>query len=128
VSIELGELVYDSNKRLVERVSGLTDNGFEAEEMPAQEFGGGHLMWRCAEFGNMDELDEGLPESCPNCEAPQEAISTVQEDFPAAEARVLLTLSRVSEAIFGMETRQRISKATASLRETGRIVTYGYVH
>jgi rubrerythrin len=90
VSIEPGELVYDSNSQPVGRVSGLTDEGFEAEaiapdeseveELPGQEFGEGYLMWRCDECGEMDELDEGLPESCPNCSAPREAISAVQED------------------------------------------------
>jgi hypothetical protein len=90
VSIEPGELVYDSNRRLVGRVSGFTDDGFEAEvvdpdgseveELPGQEFGEGYLMWRCAECGEMDELDEGLPESCPSCGAPREVISVVEED------------------------------------------------
>lgn len=89
VSIEPGELLYDSDRRLVGRVSGLTDDGFEVEkitdeseveELPGQEFGEGYLMWRCAECGEMDELDGGLPESCPNCGAPREAISAVQED------------------------------------------------
>lgn len=89
-SIEPGELVYDSERRLVGRVSGLTDDGFEAEEvdptgseveeLPGQEFGEGYLMWECAECGEMGELDEGLPEACPNCNAPTEAISAVQED------------------------------------------------
>ncbi|MFO7926472.1 MAG: DUF7130 family rubredoxin-like protein [Halobacteriota archaeon] len=89
-SIEPGEVVYDSNGRPVGRVSGLTDDGFEAEamglheneaqELPGQEFGEGYLMWRCVECGEMGELDEGLPEVCPNCSAPREAISTVRED------------------------------------------------
>lgn len=90
VSIEPGELVYDSDKRPVGRVSGLTDGGFEVEaidstgseieELPGQEFGEGYLMWRCTECGEMDELDEGIPESCPNCSAPREAITVAQED------------------------------------------------
>ncbi|WP_418285071.1 DUF7130 family rubredoxin-like protein [Halorubrum sp. DTA46] len=90
VSIEPGELVYDSNSRVVGRVSGLTNDGFEAEEtaldeseveeVPGKEFGEGYLMWRCGECGEMDELDGGLPESCPNCSAPVEAISAVEED------------------------------------------------
>lgn len=90
VPIEPGELVYDSDRRVVGRVSGLTDEGFEAEamnpdeseaeELPGQEFGEGYLMWRCDECGEMDELDDGMPESCPNCGAPREAIIFVQED------------------------------------------------
>lgn len=90
VSVEPGELVYDGDRRLVGRVSGLTDDGFEAEDLdlggsevedlPGQEFGEGYLMWRCGECGEMDELDEGLPGACPNCGAPREAISAVLED------------------------------------------------
>ncbi|WP_372480906.1 hypothetical protein ACAH01_16055 (plasmid) [Halomicrobium sp. HM KBTZ05] len=89
-SIEPGEIVYDSDRRPVGRVSGFTDGGFEAEamdpdgsdveELPGQEFGEGYLMWRCAECGAMDELDGGLPGSCPDCGAPREAISVVEED------------------------------------------------
>lgn len=89
-SIEPGAVVYDSNRRPVGRVSGLTDEGFEVEEMgpdqseveelPGKEFGEGYLMWRCGECGEMGELEEGLPEACPNCSAPREAITAVEED------------------------------------------------
>ena len=89
-SIEPGELVYDSDREVVGRVSGVTDSGFEAEvvdddesaveEVPGQEFGEGYLMWRCSECGEMDELEDGLPGSCPNCDAPREAITAVEED------------------------------------------------
>ena len=89
-SIEMGEIVYDSDRRAVGRVSGLTDDGFEAEmvdhggseleELPGQEFGEGYLMWKCIECGEMDELEDGMPDSCPSCGAPQEAISAVEED------------------------------------------------
>lgn len=82
--------MYDSDGRRIGRVSGLTDDGFKAEamnpegseieELPGQEFGEGYLMWRCTECGEMGELDEELPESCPNCSAPREAITVAQED------------------------------------------------
>jgi len=90
VSIEPGELVYDGDNEVVGRVSGLSDSGFEVEavesdeseveEVPGQEFGEGYLMWRCGECGEMDELEDGLPTSCPNCNAPKEAITAVEED------------------------------------------------
>ncbi len=89
-SIEPGEVVYDSNRRPVGRVSGLTDDGFEVEsmdsneseveELPGKEFGEGYLMWRCGECGEMGELDEGMPDACPNCNAPREEIAAVEED------------------------------------------------
>lgn len=34
---------------------------------PGPEFGEGYLVWRCEECGEVGELDEGLPEECPNC-------------------------------------------------------------
>lgn len=88
-SIEPGELVYDSDNRPVGRVSGLTEGGFEAEtilqdpdmeEIPGKAFGGGYLMWRCAECGKMSEIANGLPAKCPDCGAPREAISAIEED------------------------------------------------
>lgn len=89
-SIKPGEIVYDNDGRPVGRVSSLTDDGFEAEaidsdggeveELPGQEFGRGHLMWRCIECGEMEKLDQGLPDSCPSCDAPREAITVVEED------------------------------------------------
>jgi len=89
-SIEPGEPVYDSDGQLLGRVSGLTENGFEAETVgpneteeevvPGQEFGEGYLMWRCGECGEMDRIKDGIPESCPACGAPREAIAEVVED------------------------------------------------
>ncbi len=89
-AIEPGEIVYDSAMRPIGRVSGLSEDGFEVEaidldgsemaELPGQEFGKGYLMWRCIECGEMDELKDGLPEACPDCGAPPEAISVIEED------------------------------------------------
>lgn len=89
-SIEPGERVYDSDGRLLGHVSARTDEGFEiepidadgndAEELPDQEFGKGFLMWRCDECGEMGDIDDGMPEECPACRAPLEAIEKVRED------------------------------------------------
>ncbi len=87
--IEPGKRVYDSNGRLLGYISGLTEEGFEAEavgteedteEIPGQEFGEGYLMWRCEECGEMGELEDGMPESCPACGAQEEAITATRED------------------------------------------------
>lgn len=89
--IEPGEQVYDRDGRLVGRVVGVTDEGFQVEtgvdgegiadeELPGQKFGEGYLMWRCHGCGEMGEIEDGLPESCPNCGVSRELISEVRED------------------------------------------------
>lgn len=48
--------------------AGAEGGEIEAEEHdPGQEFGEGYIMWRCEECGEMGEIDDGLPEECPNC-------------------------------------------------------------
>ncbi|MFW5919202.1 MAG: DUF7130 family rubredoxin-like protein [Halanaeroarchaeum sp.] len=89
-ALEPGEIVYDRRARPVGRITGTTDDGFaveavpvdgdESEELPGQEFGEGYLMWRCSECGEMGELDDGMPEACPNCDVEKEALSEVLED------------------------------------------------
>ncbi|MFW6018558.1 MAG: DUF7130 family rubredoxin-like protein [Halapricum sp.] len=89
-SIEPGKEVYDGDGRMLGRVSAFTTDGFEIkfidddesaiEELPGQEFGDGYLMWRCDECGEMGDLGDGMPESCPDCGAPREAIEKVRED------------------------------------------------
>lgn len=37
------------------------------EETPGQEFGEGYIMWRCNNCGEMGELEDGLPNECPDC-------------------------------------------------------------
>ncbi|WP_248516241.1 DUF7130 family rubredoxin-like protein [Salinarchaeum laminariae] len=91
-SIEPGQRVFDDDGELLGRVSGYTDDGFEvetpsgdssdpaSEEVPGQGFGEGYLMWECTECGEMGEIEDGLPENCPNCGAPREAIAEARED------------------------------------------------
>lgn len=52
----------------------------DEEQQPGQEFGEGYLMWRCDDCGEMGELDDGMPEECPNCGAEKEAIYEWRED------------------------------------------------
>lgn len=90
MSLEPGETVYDRGGHPVGRITGMTDSGFEIEpveaggtdqeELPGQEFGEGHLMWRCTECGEMGELDDGMPSTCPECDAEKEALTGVVED------------------------------------------------
>lgn len=89
-TIEPGETVYDSDDRVLGRVTGFTERGFEvepvdrddaeSEELPGKEFGEGYLMWRCTECGEMGDLEHGMPGSCPSCGAPEEAVTAVRED------------------------------------------------
>jgi rubrerythrin len=89
--LDLGETVYDSEGNELGTVRGFDEDGFfvttregiEAlsveHERAGHEFGQAELMWRCAECGEMGEL-EGIPEECPNCGAPKEEIYYWIED------------------------------------------------
>ncbi|MFC6726401.1 hypothetical protein ACFQE1_18945 [Halobium palmae] len=50
----------------------------EQEQQPGQEFGEGYLMWRCDDCGEMGELEDGLPNECPDCGS--EAVYRWRED------------------------------------------------
>ncbi|PSQ49626.1 hypothetical protein BRD19_03305 [Halobacteriales archaeon SW_7_65_23] len=88
--VEPGEYVFNENGQLVGQVNAITQSGFEIEmvepegenieELPGQKFGEGYLMWRCGECGEMGELKEGIPDECPACGAPEEALSAMRED------------------------------------------------
>jgi rubrerythrin len=97
VSVQRNEEIYNDDGVLVGVVGDATEEGFTVEtvagatvehgdaarsddENPGQEFGEGYIMWRCAECGEMGELNEGVPETCPNCGAPKEAIARERED------------------------------------------------
>lgn len=95
-TVGAGETVHDEDGTVVgvvQRVSAGTftvgvvdevttvDGSFDSDEhIPGDEFGEGFLMWRCAECGEMGDLDSGRPDGCPNCGAPPEAIAKARED------------------------------------------------
>lgn len=99
-SPDRGEPVYDDSGEILGYVVDLTERGFEVEtvesdgpgdgsgstpestteHIPGQKFGEGYLMWRCGRCGAMGEVDEGLPERCPDCDGPSEEITIVEED------------------------------------------------
>lgn len=93
-SVKPGEQVYDGDGTLLGRVRTVTEDTFEIErsdgaddaeggdeeELPGPDFGEGYIMWRCEECGEMGELEEGIPDPCPNCGAPEEALSAWKED------------------------------------------------
>jgi len=97
VAVQRNEEIYNDGGVLVGVVGEATDDGFvvdtvasvtvehgdaatSAEEEPGQEFGEGYLVWRCTECGEMGDLDDGLPETCPNCGAPREGLAKQRED------------------------------------------------
>lgn len=97
VTVQRNEEIYNDDGALVGIVADATDEGFVVdtvagatvehgdaatsdEETPGQAFGEGYIMWRCTECGEMGELDDGLPEECPNCGEPKEALARQRED------------------------------------------------
>lgn len=94
--IEPGMVVYNHEGDQLGVVTEMTGEGFEVsireerlsvdeegyadvqEHNPGQEFGEGYIMWRCDECGEMGELEDGLPDECPNCGA--EAVRKWKED------------------------------------------------
>ncbi|QLG64223.1 DUF7130 family rubredoxin-like protein [Halorarum salinum] len=45
-----------------------------------QAFGEAELMWRCMNCGEMGEIDDGLPDGCPNCGIERESLMYWTED------------------------------------------------
>ncbi len=86
-----GEAVYDDQGRKLGTVRGFDENGFYVttevgveslsveHERSGHEFGEAELMWRCSECGEMGDVED-LPEECPNCGAPKEALYYWTED------------------------------------------------
>lgn len=93
IRVETGDMVFNEDGQPLGIVTKKTGAGFEVgskdasdpgpgndEEVPGQEFGEGYLMWRCNDCGKMGKLESGMPSRCPNCGAPEEVISAVEED------------------------------------------------
>jgi rubrerythrin len=90
--LDLGQPVYDQAGNELGTVRGFDEAGFyvtmrggyEALSVEhartGHEFGEGFLMWRCTECGEMGELDDGIPEQCPNCGTPKENLYYWTED------------------------------------------------
>lgn len=90
--LNLGETIYDEDGNELGTIRGFDDSGFYVtmregiESMSVEHARSGHdigeaeLMWRCTECGEMGELDEDLPEECPNCGARKEDLMYWTED------------------------------------------------
>ena len=90
--VEPGERVFDEDGEPIGTVRGLQEGGIfvttrsGAEELSeehvrsGQSWGMAELMWRCTECGEMGEIDEDIPDKCPNCSTPRENIMYWTED------------------------------------------------
>lgn len=94
-TVETGETVYNEAGEVVGVVREVGDGEFTTrtlpetsieesydsdEDIPDAGIGEGFLMWRCGECGKMGERHDGVPERCPSCDAPKEAIARTRED------------------------------------------------
>ena len=86
-----GEPIFDAQGRKLGTVRGFDEDGFYVttlagieslsveHERSGHDFGEAELMWRCSECGEMGDI-ERIPDSCPNCGAPREALYYWTED------------------------------------------------
>ncbi|WP_254280455.1 DUF7130 family rubredoxin-like protein [Haloarcula marina] len=91
-SLSFGQILYDEACEPVGTVRGMeaggvfltTREGVEALSVQharsGHTFGEAELMWRCTNCGEMGELDGGVPDTCPNCDAERERLMYWTED------------------------------------------------
>lgn len=92
VVVRLGEIVYNSDREVLGEARGIAEAGFFVSTREGVErlsieharsghdFGEAELMYRCTNCGEMDEIDKGFPDSCPNCGTEKENIMYWTED------------------------------------------------
>jgi rubredoxin len=90
-NVTIGTTVYDDDGDPLGEIRGLTDDGFVVStregiealsiehERAGHEFGEAELLWRCAECGELGDIDD-LPEECPNCGVDKTAFYYWTED------------------------------------------------
>lgn len=89
--VGLGQSVYGDEGTELGTVRGFDEHGFyvtvtdgvealSAEHVTAGVAAEAELMWRCWECGAMGEIDDDIPDSCPDCGAPKEDIYYWTED------------------------------------------------
>ena len=90
--LKLGETVYNEGGDELGKIRGFEEGGFfvttrdGVEGMSVEharsghDFGEAELMWRCTNCGEMGEIDEGIPDECPNCGESKEALMYWTED------------------------------------------------
>ena len=90
--VAVGTSVYGEDGEELGTVRGFDPDGFFVttregvkslsveHERAGQSFGEGELMWRCGDCGEMGTLKSGIPDTCPNCDAPKEELYYWTED------------------------------------------------
>ena len=86
-----GETVYNEEGEPLGTIRGFDEHGFYVtvedgiEALSSEHISTGaaaeaELMWRCWECGAMGEIDDDIPENCPDCGARKEDIYYWTED------------------------------------------------
>ncbi|USZ70875.1 DUF7130 family rubredoxin-like protein [Natronosalvus halobius] len=90
--VQFGQTVYGEDGEELGTVRGFDLGGFfvttreGVEAMSVEharsghEYGEAELMWRCTECGEMGAIDEGFPDTCPNCGTEKENLMYWTED------------------------------------------------
>lgn len=91
-AVKLGETVYNSDGEALGEARGVAEAGFFVSTREGVErlnieharsghdFGEAELMWRCTVCGEMGEIGDGFPDTCPNCGTEKENIMYWTED------------------------------------------------
>jgi len=90
--LSIGETLYNEDGQEVGTIQGMEENGVYVSTREGiaglsmeharsgQTFGEAELMWRCTSCGEMGDIQDGLPEECPNCGAEKEDLMYWTED------------------------------------------------
>lgn len=93
LDLEFGQTLYTEDGRPVGLVQGIDESrvvlsidedvdvtDLERHHRSGQSFGEAELMWRCTNCGEMGEIEEGLPDTCPTCGTEKEDLMYWTED------------------------------------------------
>lgn len=92
IAVGFGQMLYTEDGVPVGTVRGIEEGGLFISTREGAEalsigharsghgFGEAELMWRCMTCGEMGEIDEGLPDNCPECGAAREELMYWTED------------------------------------------------
>jgi len=91
-ALSFGQTLYDESGSPVGTVRGIEKGGVFVTTRDGiaslsiqhvrsgHSFGEAELMWRCTNCGEMGELKDGLPDSCPGCGGARETLMYWTED------------------------------------------------